>query len=140
MAENRFGAPNLTAAVEKNVGPYKLALVYRTVSTDEGPTVHVFGPVDGNQQEIMRFDCFLEKPHYHLGFGYLKEPVRPIEQPEPLTWVLSELRQRFDKYLELSKASNELPEDWRNTTCLVAKSFAATASNWSTGDDTGTTS
>ena len=131
MVDNRFGAPDLTTAVEKNIGPYRLALVYRTVSADKGPTVHVFGPVNGVEQEILRFDCFLERPHYHLGFGYLEKPVIPIEQTDSLAWVLSELSQRFDEYLELSEAGNELPEDWRNTSNVIAKEFAATASNWS---------
>lgn len=27
MVENRFGEPDLTAAVEKNIGPYRLAVV-----------------------------------------------------------------------------------------------------------------
>jgi len=84
IVEHRFGAPGLTTAIEKNIGPYKLALVYRTVRSDKGPAVHVFGPVNGDEQEILRFDCFLERPHYHLGFGYLEKPVIPIEQPDPL--------------------------------------------------------
>jgi hypothetical protein len=130
MAENRFGKPDLTNALEKNVGPYTLALVYRDVGADRGPTIHVFGPVDGIEQEILRFDCFNKGPHYHLGFGYLKEPVRPIEAPEPLAWVLSELSQSFPDYLELSHAGSELPDDWRNVTSLVASEFASTAGSW----------
>ena len=105
--------------------------MYRTVRADEGPTVHVFGPVNGDEQEILRFDCFRERTHYHLGFGYLEKPVIPIEQSDPLDWVLSELSQRFDEYLELSEAGNELPEDWRNTSNVITKEFATTASNWS---------
>ncbi|MDG2070554.1 MAG: hypothetical protein P8J55_02210 [Pseudomonadales bacterium] len=131
MVENRFDEPDLTAAVEKNIGPYRLALVYRTVRTDEGPTVHVFGPVNGDEEEILRFDCFREMPHYHLGFGYLEKPVISIEQSDPLAWVLSELSRRFDEYLELSEAGNELPEDWRNTSNVITQEFATTASNWS---------
>lgn len=44
--------------------------------------------------------------------------------------MLSELSQRFDEYLELSEAGNELPEDWRNASNVIAKEFEETASNW----------
>ena len=42
MAKRRFNPPDLNDATEEMVDPYKLALVYRHIPNDEGPTVHVF--------------------------------------------------------------------------------------------------
>ena len=32
---------------------------------DRGVSIHVFGNQDGEEREFLRFDCFLEDPHYH---------------------------------------------------------------------------
>lgn len=70
MAKRRFTRPDLTGALQGRVGPYRLAMVYRHVTGDQGPTIHVFGPVEGQDREILRFDCFDNAPHFHLGISY----------------------------------------------------------------------
>jgi hypothetical protein len=32
---------------------------------DRGVSIHVFGTEDGEEREFLRFDCFVEDPHYH---------------------------------------------------------------------------
>lgn len=32
---------------------------------DRGVSIHVFGHQDGEDREFLRFDCFVEDPHYH---------------------------------------------------------------------------
>jgi hypothetical protein len=130
MATRGFSAPDLTNAVEDFVGPYKLALVYRHVNVDEGPTVHVFGPVEGKEQEILRFDCFKKGPHYHLGIAYLNEPVHSIDASDPFAWVLAELGQNFPDYLARSLAACELPSDWQAVTGMAIEAFRAQAAEW----------
>ena len=44
MAKRRFTEPDLNDAVEGRVGPYRLSMVYRHITGDAGPTIHVFGP------------------------------------------------------------------------------------------------
>ena len=38
---------------------------YRNFGGDRGPSIRVFGDVDGNAKQILRFDCFENDPHYH---------------------------------------------------------------------------
>ena len=130
MATRRFNAPDLTDATECTVGPYRLALVYRHIPNDEGPTIHVFGPVNGDEQEILRFDCFRNGPHYHKGISYLDEPITTIDAPDPLTWVMDELQQRFPDYLTASKLESELPSDWQAVTATALEPFKARAQDW----------
>jgi hypothetical protein len=125
MTKRRFTEPDLSEAVEDRVGPYRLAMVYRHTTSDEGPTIHVFGPVEGQDREIMRFDCFRNEPHIHLGISYLDEPVQMIDSPEPFEWVLKELGQHFPDYLTRSQAGCELPEDWQEATGRANETFRA---------------
>ena len=116
MAKRRFTQPVLTDAVQEHVGPYRLAMVYRHVTGDQGPTIHVFGPVEGEDREILRFDCFDNVPHVHLGISYLDEPVQMIDSSNPFEWALDEIVERLPDYLARSQAGSELPDDWRAST------------------------
>jgi hypothetical protein len=130
MTKRRFITPDLTDATEQMVGPYKLALVYRHIPNNEGPTVHVFGPVDGEEREILRFDCFRNEPHYHKGISYLDEPVTMIDATEPLAWVLGELAERFPDYLSESQIQSELPADWQTMAGSAVEAFKVKANEW----------
>lgn len=121
--QTRFSPPDLSNAVENVVGPYKLAMVYRQFSVDEGLTIHVFGPVDGEEHEILRFDCFKNHPHYHLGFSYLDEPRETIDDPNPFNWTLGALAQHFPDYLARARAGSELPATWQEETASAIEDF-----------------
>ena len=123
MAKRRFTQPDLTDAVQDRVGPYRLAMAYRRVTGDQGPTIHVFGPVQGQDREILRFDCFDNVPHVHLGISYLDEPVQMIDSPNPFEWALDELAERFPDYLARSRAGSDLPDDWRTATGRAVEAF-----------------
>ncbi len=123
MAKRRFTQPDLADAVQEKVGPYRLAMVYRHVTGDRGPTIHVFGPVEGQDREILRFDCFDNVPHVHLGISYLDEPVQMIDSPNPLEWALDELVERLPDYLARSQAGSDLPDDWRAAAGRAVEAF-----------------
>ena len=123
MAKRRFTQPDLSDAVKEQLGPYRLAMVYRHVTGDQGPTIHVFGPVQGQDREILRFDCFDNVPHVHLGISYLDEPVQMIESPNPFEWALDEIVERFPDYLARSQAGSELPDDWRTAAERAVEAF-----------------
>ena len=123
MAKRRFTQPDLTDAAEGRVGPYRLAMVYRHVTGDQGPTIHVFGPVEGQDREILRFDCFDNVPHVHLGISYLDEPVQMIDSPNPFEWALEELVERFPDYLARSRAGSDLPDDWHPAIGRAVEAF-----------------
>ena len=121
--QTRFSPPDLSNAVENAVGPYRLAMAYRQFSVDEGLTIHVFGPVEGEQHEILRFDCFKNHPHYHLGFSYLDEPRETIADPDPFNWAAGEIARSFPDYLARARAGSELPENWRELTASAIEDF-----------------
>jgi hypothetical protein len=81
----------VTAAESIRVGRFEFRVVYREVGGDEGVTVHLFGPHQGASEEVLRFDCFREQPHYHLGWSYRDEPFTRIESADPFEWTLEQL-------------------------------------------------
>ena len=105
---------DLTAAVREVVPPYEFALVHRDVGTDRGLTLHVFGPVQGAQEEILRFDCFRHAPHYHLGWSYRDEPFVEIPRvADPLRWAIDSLGRHFDEFVSRAGGDVVLTDDLR---------------------------
>ena len=45
-----------------HAGALSFAIEYRFVGKEQGPSVHVFGPRNGIDEEILRFDCFDKVP------------------------------------------------------------------------------
>ena len=50
-------------------GNIKFGLEYRDLLNDQGVCLHALGDVDGEEVELLRFDCFDHEPHYHYGPG-----------------------------------------------------------------------
>ena len=97
-------------ALEKiTVGDLSFAVEYRHVGEEQGPSVHVFGDVDGVEEEILRFDCFDRTPHYHYGFSYIDQPQVLIDRAatgDPLEWVCSRIEERLPMMLEKAQAGH----------------------------------
>ena len=83
--------------MEERLGRFVFSMEYRDVGSDKGLTIRVLGPTASSQQEeVLRFDCFKKRPHYHVGFS---EPPVPIEAPDPFQWTIEKLRQEFGQLL-----------------------------------------
>ena len=112
MAEQQGfrGQPADREALDRmTVGDLSFAVEYRHVGEEQGPSVHVFGDVDGVEQEILRFDCFDRTPHYHYGFSYIDQPqvlMDPAAIGEPLAWVCSRIETRLPVLLEKARAGH----------------------------------
>jgi hypothetical protein len=39
----------------------------KTIGSDEGVTIRVYGRVEGKSTELLKFDCFNQVPHYHYA-------------------------------------------------------------------------
>ena len=104
----RGHAADLKSAYVEQVGVYELALIHRNVDGDQGLTLHVFGPVDGKQEEILRFDCFETTPHYHLGWSYQDLPFIKIDDPNPLAWVIDSLDHTFEDFIRRANAELDM--------------------------------
>ena len=97
------GMPADTTTLDMiEAGDLLFAVEYRHVGSEEGPSIHVFGEIDGTQEEILRFDCFNKAPHYHYGFSYIDQPAIPIDTTavgDPLEWVCGRIQKRLPEML-----------------------------------------
>jgi hypothetical protein len=70
---------------------------------DRGVSLHVFAGPKGGQLERLRFDCFLEDPHYHYVSWKDKSNevlhVDPVADGDPLNWALERIRTRLPEML-----------------------------------------
>lgn len=57
-----------------------------------GATLRVFGDLDGQVTELLRFDDFVDSPHYHIPAASDPIAFDQAELGEPLTWLVSQLR------------------------------------------------
>jgi hypothetical protein len=69
---------------------------------DQGVCLQVVAPVDGGEQELLRFECLDNQPHYH--YDPAKTNVRIMLDPtvtgNPLRWSMTQLRRRLPEMLE----------------------------------------
>jgi hypothetical protein len=75
---------------------------------DNGPTVHVMGGEDG--LEHLRFDCFVNKPHYHY-VRYRENQLVTVRldqyaEGDPVDWTMDHLRRRLADMLDYAGASD----------------------------------
>lgn len=68
---------------------------------DQGVCLQVVGNVNGQETELLRFDCFDNHPHYH--YGPANKNVRIMLDPtvsgNPLRWTMMQLRSKLPAML-----------------------------------------
>ena len=73
------------------------------VVEDSGVSIHVCDARGKARVEHLRFDCFVEDPHYHYisweGRSNDMVHIDPIADGDPLTWTLERLRTRLPQML-----------------------------------------
>ena len=95
----------MNSEVEVNIigtGKVKFGLEYRDLLSDQGVCINVFGEVDGEEVELLRFDCFDHEPHYH--YGPEKQNKRLMldstTEGDSLDWVLNKFYSRLPEMIE----------------------------------------
>ena len=71
-------------------GPVRFGIEFRQLANDRGVAIHVLGDVEGEEQELLTFDCFERAPHYHYG-PRAKNQRLYLDRttvPDPLGWAL----------------------------------------------------
>ena len=70
---------------------------------DFGVSLHVFGSLDGEFREYLRFDCFSEDPHYHYVNWTMRSNevlgIDPVAEGDPVAWALERIRNRLPQML-----------------------------------------
>ena len=87
-------------------GPLTFGIEYRHLQTDQGICIHVFGDLNGKEEEFLRFDCFERTPHYHYAWSTDDEYVAldTTAEGDPLQWTLERLRTRL--FLDVFNITN----------------------------------
>jgi hypothetical protein len=70
---------------------------------DSGVSLHIYGGVGEQAREYLRFDCFVEEPHYHyVGWSRKSNEVLqidPVADGDALAWALERVRTRLPQML-----------------------------------------
>ena len=81
-----------------DAGAVRFAIRYRDeIMDDQGVGIQVLSDVDGEEQEVLRFDCFDQHPHYHYGPAKTNERLYldKTTAGNAIGWSLNQLRMRF---------------------------------------------
>jgi hypothetical protein len=83
-------------------GAVRFGIEYRDLMSDQGVCLHALGNVDGEEVELLRFDCFDHDPHYHYGPEKRNERqmLDKTTGGDPLGWTLIQLRTRLPEMLQ----------------------------------------
>jgi hypothetical protein len=77
------------------------ALQYRALMPDQGVSLQVVSNVEGEEKELLRFDCFDQNPHYHYdpdGRNVCFD-MDKTTAGNPVGWTLKQLRTRLPEML-----------------------------------------
>jgi hypothetical protein len=88
-----------------NVGGLLFAASFRGPA---GATLRVFGPVAGQETELLRFDDFIDGPHYHVP-AEADPIVFDRTLGEPLDWFVAQLRDHLAELLTDAGFADLLP-------------------------------
>ena len=77
---------------------------------DRGVSIHVFGRQDGEEREFLRFDCFVEDPHYHYVSWRDRSNemlhMDPAAMGDPVEFALECIGRRLPELLERAGAAD----------------------------------
>jgi hypothetical protein len=78
------------------------ALQYRPLMADQGVSIQVVGNVEGHEKELLRFDCFDQRPHYHYDPENKNErfDLDKTTAGNPVSWTLCQLKTHLPAMLE----------------------------------------
>jgi hypothetical protein len=89
-----------------DAGPIQFHIQYRDNMHDQGVSVRVMGKVDGEEKQLLRFDCFDWDPHYHYDPDHKNEKhiMDKTTVGNPLGWTMSQLRHNLAAMLKQAGA------------------------------------
>jgi hypothetical protein len=75
---------------------------------DGGATLRVIGTANGNSTEMLRFDDFVDSPHFHAPSS---DPQIPFDRAlgDPMVWYVAQVRDHLGEWLERAGFSQVLP-------------------------------
>jgi hypothetical protein len=86
---------------EFSLGPLRVIVDYRRTDVDEGPSIRVLGTEAGQLRQVLRFDCFVEDPHYHYDPDGCDELHHMLDEgiAEPIEWTVQCLERNLPEMI-----------------------------------------
>ena len=96
-------------------GGVRIEMEYRQRGSDTGLSFEVYGGEEDSAPEVLRFDCFQKRPHFHyLGPNRNRlERIGKETVSDPVRWTLSRLKKDLSSmiwqagYRKLAKEVNQ---------------------------------
>jgi hypothetical protein len=75
-------------------GGLRFHVAYRKANTDRGPSLRIYGDVEGKPVQLLRFDCFENGPHFHYDPEGKNNQLRmdKTRVSDPIAWSMDYLR------------------------------------------------
>lgn len=82
-------------------GGLEFVVENRSQGKDGGPSLRVYGSVEGNRTQLLRFDMFREQPHYHYDPAGrdLRYDLDPLTLDDGIGWVIGLLSAKLPALL-----------------------------------------
>ena len=76
------------------IGGLRFKVTYRQASTDRGPSLRIYGDVEGKPVQLLRFDCFENEPHFHYDPEGKNNRIflNKARASDPIAWTIDYLR------------------------------------------------
>src|SRR5919199_935699 len=76
------------------VGGLRFNVRYSKTNADHGPSLRVYGDVEGKPVQLLRFDCFENQPHFHYDPEGKNNQLRmdKTRVSDPIAWSMDYLR------------------------------------------------
>jgi len=78
---------------------------YANVRTgDRGPSLRIYGDVEGKPVQLLRFDCFENQPHFHYDPDGKNNQLRmdKTKVSDPIAWSMDYLRGNFTSLIRIA--------------------------------------
>lgn len=81
------------------LGGLKFVIENRIAGKDGGPALRIFGDVDGESVQVLRFDCFHNDPHYHYAPTGKNEMHHLDKDADNIAWSIEQVKTRIDEMI-----------------------------------------
>src|SRR5919205_396987 len=87
----------------------------RARTGDHGPSLRIYGDVEGKPVQLLRFDCFEHEPHFHYDPDGKNNRIfmNTTRVSDPIAWSMDYLRGNFASHIRIAgygKLADQLDE------------------------------
>src|SRR5919108_72581 len=87
------------------VGELRFNVRYTRARTgDHGPSLRIYGDVEGKPVQLLRFDCFENQPHFHYDPDGKNNRIflNTTRVSDPIAWTIDYLRGNFTSLVRIA--------------------------------------